>query len=137
MPDRFVAEGLVEAFPDPPAGGGRVLLAQAEAARPVLADGLRARGWDVSTVVAYRTVPVTPPPELVQAAAAADAIAFTSGSTVDGYVRAAGVGAVPSVVVAIGPVTSAAVAAHGLEVAAEADPHSLAGLVEATVAALS
>ena len=46
-------------------------------------------------------------------------------------------GAVPSVVVAIGPVTSAAVAAHGLEVAAEADPHSLAGLVEATVAALS
>ena len=61
VPDRFVAEGLVEAFPDPPAGGGRVLLAQAEAARPVLADGLRERGWDVSTVVAYRTVPVTPP----------------------------------------------------------------------------
>jgi uroporphyrinogen-III synthase len=136
-PARFVAEGLVEAFPDPPAGGGRVLLAQAEAARPALADGLRARGWAVSTVVAYRTVPVTPPPEVVRAAAAADAVVFTSGSTVDGFVRAAGAGAVPSVVVAIGPVTAAAVAAHGLEVAAEADPHSLAGLVEATVAALS
>jgi uroporphyrinogen-III synthase len=136
VPDRFVAEGLVEAFPDPPAGG-RVLLAQAEAARPVLADGLRARGWDVSSVVAYRTVPVTPPPELVQAAAAADAVAFTSGSTVDGYVRAAGLVGVPSVVVTIGPVTSAAVAAHGLEVTAEAEPHSLAGLVEATVAALT
>ena len=39
-------------------------------------------------------------------------------------------------IVAIGPVTSAAVAAHGREVSAEADPHSLAGLVEATVAAL-
>jgi len=137
VPDRFVAEGLIEAFPEPPAGGGRVLVAQAEAARPVLADGLRERGWDVSTVVAYRTVPVTPPAEVLQAAAAADAIAFTSGSTVDGYVRAGGAGALPAVVVAIGPVTSAAVAAHGLTVAAEADPHSLAGLVEATVAALS
>jgi uroporphyrinogen-III synthase len=137
VPERFVAEGLVEAFPDPPAGGGRVLLAQAEAARPVLAEGLRARGWEVSTVVAYRTVPVTPSAVLLQAAAGADAIAFTSGSTVDSYVGAAGGGAVPPVVVAIGPVTSAAVAAHGLAVAAEADPHSLAGLVEATVAALS
>ena len=38
VPERFVAEGLVEAFPDPPAGGGRVLLAQAEAARPALAQ---------------------------------------------------------------------------------------------------
>ena len=137
MPDRFVAEGLVEAFPDPPAGGGRVLLAQAEAARPVLADGLRARGWDVSTVVAYRTVPVTPPPEVVRAAAAADAIAFTSGSTVDGYVRAAGAGAAAVRRRRHRPGHAAAVAAHGLEVAAEADPHSLAGLVEATVAALS
>ena len=106
VPDRFVAEGLVEAFPDPPAGGGRVLLAQAEAARPVLADGLRARGWDGRR---RRGLPdgrrSIPPPELVRAAAAADAVAFTSGSTVDGFVRAAGAGAVPSVVVAIGPVT--------------------------------
>ena len=67
----------------------------------------------------------------------ADAIAFTSGSTVDGSRQRRRRGRVPSVVVAIGPVTAAAVAAHGLEVAAEADPHSLAGLVEATVAALS
>jgi uroporphyrinogen-III synthase len=80
---------------------------------------------------------VAPPPELLQAAADADAIAFTSGSSVDGYVRAAGVGAIPPVVVTIGPVTSAAVVGHGLAVEAEADPHSLAGLVEATVAALS
>ena len=29
VPARFVAEGLVEAFPDPPATGGRVLVAQA------------------------------------------------------------------------------------------------------------
>ena len=43
VPDRFVAEGLLEVFPAPPPDRvGRVLVAQAEAARPVLAEGLRA-----------------------------------------------------------------------------------------------
>jgi uroporphyrinogen-III synthase len=138
VPARFVAEGLVEAFPAPPLEPpGRVLVAQAEAARPVLAEGLRAKGWEVVTVVAYRTVPVDVPPDRLAAARAADAIAFTSGSTVDGYVAAAGLEAVPPVVVAIGPVTAAAAARHGLAVAAVADPHSLEGLVAAVVAALT
>jgi uroporphyrinogen-III synthase len=136
VPDRFVAEGLLDAFPAPPAGG-RVLLAQAEAARPVLSDGLRARGWEVRTVVAYRTVPVVPPAEVLRSASGADAIAFTSGSTVDAFVAAAGIGAVPAAVVTIGPVTTAAAVGHGLTVAAEADPHTLEGLVEAVVGALS
>jgi uroporphyrinogen-III synthase len=138
VPDRFVAEGLVDAFPSPPLeGGGRVLVAQAEAARPVVVDGLRAKGWEVTAVVAYRTIPVTPAADLLDAAREADAIAFTSGSTVDGYVRRAGVEGVPPVVVAIGPMTAAAAARHGLVIAAEADAHSLEGLVEAVVAALS
>ncbi len=48
---------------------------------------------------------------------------------------AGGAAALPPVVVAIGPVTAAAAARHGIA-AATADPHSLEGLVEATVAAL-
>ena len=136
VPDRFVAEGLLDVFPAPPPDRvGRVLVAQAEAARPVLADGLRARGWKVVVVVAYRTVAATPDDDVLADARLADAIAFTSGSSVDAYVRAGGVAALPPVVVAIGPVTAAAVARHGIA-AATADPHSLEGLVEATVAAL-
>ena len=105
VPERFVAEGLLEAFPAPPhQRPGRVLVAQAEAARPVLVDGLRARGWEVDAVVAYRTVPVRPADDVLAAARDADAVAFTSGSTVDGYVGAAGTGSLPPVVVAIGPV---------------------------------
>ena len=37
---RIVAEGLAEVFPDPPPGGGRVVLARAEVAREVLPDEL-------------------------------------------------------------------------------------------------
>ena len=56
-----VVEGLW-----PPAAGHAVPIAwlpQSDLARPALADGLRAAGWDVRTAVAYRTVPYpgTPP----------------------------------------------------------------------------
>ena len=89
LPRRFVAEGLLDELPP---GPGQVLVAQAEAARPVLVDGLRAKGWNVEAVVAYRTVPAAVEPALVGRAAQADAIVFTSGSTVRGYVAAAGRG---------------------------------------------
>jgi uroporphyrinogen-III synthase len=138
VPERFVAEGLLDVFPRPPAaGGGRVLVAQAEAARPVLVEGLRAAGWEVVAVVAYRTMPIVPPPDQLAAAASADAVLFTSGSTVDAFVAAAGTRAVPRTVVAIGPVTAEAARRHGLVVAAVATPHSLEGLVVATVEALA
>lgn len=133
VPARNVAEGLVDDFPR---GPGRVLLPQAARARPVLAEGLRAKGWHVDAVVAYQTVPVAPRQDLVEFARGADAIAFTSASTVDSYVAAVGAHAVPRAVVCIGPVTAEAAAAAGLSVASVADPHTLDGLVAAVVAAL-
>ncbi|MGH9152144.1 MAG: uroporphyrinogen-III C-methyltransferase, partial [Acidimicrobiales bacterium] len=99
VPARSVAEGLVEVFPDPPDGGGTVLLPRAAVAREALPDGLRARGWDVEVVEAYRTQPVTPPPSVLAEVADADAVAFASGSSVTSYVGAAGPAAVPPVVV--------------------------------------
>ena len=115
---------------------GRILLPQAAAARPVLADGLRNLGWSVNAVEAYRTVPTTPAPDLLAAAAKADAIAFTSSSTVENYLDAAGADAVPRLVVSIGPITSETARRLGLHVAAEAAEHNLDGLVSALVAAL-
>ncbi len=73
MPDRAVAESLLEAFPAPPPDGGRVLLARAEVARDVLPDGLRAAGWEVDVVVAYRNVEPDVDPDVLAAARAADA----------------------------------------------------------------
>ena len=131
VPKRFVAEGLLAVFPS---GPGRVLVPQAAGARPVLADGLRAAGWMVDTVVAYRTVPMPAPPAVIDRARAADAITFTSGSTVTGYVAAAGLSAVPPVVVCIGPVTAAVAAAAGIDVTAVAHEHTIDGLVAALAA---
>lgn len=133
VPPRFVGEALVDAFPQ---GPGRVVVAQALGARPVVADGLAAKGWTVETVVAYRTVPLDVSAPLLAAAARADAITFTSASTVASYLAAAGAGGVPRTVVCIGPITAAAAAEAGLAVAAVAREHTLDGLVAATVETL-
>ncbi|HVX18295.1 MAG TPA: uroporphyrinogen-III C-methyltransferase [Acidimicrobiales bacterium] len=141
VPDRFVAEGLLAVFPPAPAAGGRILLPRAAVARDVLPDGLRARGWDVHVVDAYRTVPGRPDPSALAAASTADAVCFTSSSTVTNYLTVAGTrGAsaqVSPVVVAIGPITAATARDAGLQVDAVAEPHTIDGLVDALVGALT
>ncbi|MFN2606352.1 MAG: uroporphyrinogen-III C-methyltransferase [Acidimicrobiales bacterium] len=134
VPRRAVAEALVEAYPSAPAGGGRVLLPQSAVARATLAEGLAAKGWEVDVVEAYRTVPAPLGPDAVARAATADAIAFTSASTVDAWVDAAGAGATPPVVGCIGPVTADAARRRGLEVATVAAEATIDGLVGALAA---
>ncbi len=135
VPDRFVAESLLEVFP-PPSGRRRVLLARAAVAREVLPEGLRAAGWEVDVVEAYGTERTRLSPESVAAAAGADAIAFTSASSVGSYLEAAGTDAVPPVVACIGPVTAAAATERGLEVHVVPEVHTMAALVEALAAHL-
>jgi uroporphyrinogen III methyltransferase/synthase len=132
VPSRFVAEGLLEVFPSPH-GRGRVLVAQADAARPVLVEGLRSIGWEVDAVEAYRTVPAEIDVAQRDEVARADAVTFASASTVEHFVAALGVGAVPSIVVSIGPVTTAAATSLGVPVSVEADPHTIDGVVAAVI----
>jgi uroporphyrinogen III methyltransferase/synthase len=108
-----------------------VLLPQAAIADDALSSGLGAKGWSVDVVEAYRTLPVVPPPEVAAAAAKADAVAFTSSSTVDNYVDAVGAGEVPPVVACIGPVTAATARRRGLDVSVVADEQSVDGLAAA------
>ncbi len=135
VPDRFVAEGLLDAFPDPPADGhGAVLIARAAEARDVLPETLRERGWHVDVVPAYRTVPGEPTTAEREAVAAADIVTFTSSSTVRNFLDASDV--VPPVVACIGPITAATAREHGLDVTIEAEVHTIDGLVDAIVAAV-
>jgi uroporphyrinogen III methyltransferase/synthase len=135
VPERFVAESLLDAFPDPePGGPNRVLLARAEVARDVLPDGLRARGYDVDVVDAYRTVPAPVDDAARRAVADADVITFTSSSTVERFLDAVGADHVPAAVACIGPVTAATARDRGLHVDVEADVHTIDGLIDALVA---
>ena len=141
VPATSVAEALADELPGPPVatGGrttGRILFPRAESVRGVLASGLRAQGWVVDEVVAYRTVAGSPEPEAVAAASRADAVAFTSSSTVERTVELLGIDNVPPVVVSIGPITSASVAAAGLAVTVEATEHTIDGLISAVVTAV-
>jgi len=138
VPGRFVAEGLLEVFPSAPLDRrAGVLLPRAAVARDVLPEGLAAAGWAVDVVEAYRTERAEVPAGALEAAAAADAICFTSSSTVTNYLERAGADHVPPVVACIGPVTAATARAAGLTVTVEAAEHTIAGLVEALVATLA
>jgi uroporphyrinogen III methyltransferase/synthase len=63
-------------------------------------------------------------------------VTFTSSSTVKNFVTAFGVDAVPRRVACIGPITAATAREHGLRVDVEAATHTVAGLVDALVAAV-
>lgn len=133
VPERFVAESMLEAFPLPHDSRRRVVLARAEVARDVLPDGLTAMGWDVDVVPVYRTVPVVPTEAQRDAVRAADAVTFTSSSTVENWVAAFGE-LVPPVVACIGPVTADTARRLGVRVDLVADVHTVPGLVDALVA---
>jgi uroporphyrinogen III methyltransferase/synthase len=133
VPERFVAEGLVEAL----AGTHvhRALVARAAEARDVLPDALRARGAEVDVVALYETLAEPLDAAVREAALAADYVTFTSSSTVRYFLEALN-GARPEKprLVSIGPVTSATLREHGLEPAVEARRHDIDGLVDALVA---
>jgi len=131
QPERSIAEGLLEVFPSAPAGGAHVVLARAEVARDVLPAGLEAAGWSVHDVAAYRTVAVPVDRAGREACAHADAVAFTSSSTVTHLVDEVGVSGLPPVVVSIGPATSATCVERGVDVTVEAQAHTIPGMIAA------
>lgn len=136
VPRTYTTEALGRAFPG---GSGRVLLPRADIAPTELERLLGAKGWKVERVDAYRSRPARSLPADARAALARgeiDAITFTSASTVEGFVRAAGTPRGPAVV-CIGPVTARRAREAGLRVAAVARPHTLEGVVEATERALA
>jgi uroporphyrinogen III methyltransferase/synthase len=127
-PASAVAESLVRSLG---AGPGRVLVPRSATGRDVLPDGLRAAGWEVDAVEAYRTVPVAVSDAVVAEIRAADVVTFTSSSTVTNLVAAVGVAALPPLVACIGPVTAATATAAGLNADIVASPHTIEGLVNA------
>ena len=130
VPERFVAEGLLEALANVPVE--RALIARAAEARDVLPQGLRERGAEVDVITLYETVaePLNEPQ--LEALGTADYVTFTSSSTVKFFFDAVGDRLRDHTrLVSIGPVTSAALRERGLEPHIEAARHDIDGLVDA------
>ena len=118
VPGLSTQEGLAAELPRP---AGRVLFAGAESARTHLAESLGA-----DYVPLYRTVAVRPD-SLPQG----DLVVLASASAAESF-KALGLD-LPAV--SIGPETTKAARAAGLDVVEEADPHTLDGLVAAVARA--
>jgi uroporphyrinogen-III synthase len=133
VPTTARAEGLLAEFPRRPQA--HVLLAQADRARAVLAEGLVSAGHTVESVVAYRTVERGPSTTEAVALLGADLVVLASGSAARSYARvldAAGRLDRPPVVVCIGPVTAEEARRVGVpvdHVADRPDPTTLTTLV--------
>jgi uroporphyrinogen III methyltransferase/synthase len=136
MPLEYVAESVVQAFAGADLKGKRVLLPRAAVARDLIPRELEARGALVDVVEAYRTVRPADASERIERALARHPhwVTFTSASTVENFIGAAGAAPLAGLRIAtIGPVTSAAAREHGLHVDVEAKEYTVGGLVAALI----
>lgn len=130
VPSTATAATLADEFPLDK--GMRVLAPLAELAGSDLVEGLRARGFDVHRVEAYRLgQPLVLDARTLEAVSHADAILFTSPSTVDRFLQQ--VSSPPPIVVSIGPATSRRLTSRGVPPTAEAIRPGLDGLIAALV----
>lgn len=138
--DSSVAEGVADAMvATGKVRGAAILWPRAAAARPVLADTLRAAGAVVTDPIAYGTEADRAQAVALAAAVGAgelDVVTFTSPSAVRSFTE--GGGSIPArvLVAAIGPVTADAVRAAGLPVHILPSDPSAANLADAIVLAI-
>jgi uroporphyrinogen III methyltransferase/synthase len=131
VPASYVAEGVVAALAGEPLQGKRVLLPRASVARDVIPEELSKLGAKVDVVPVYAT---GAPADLAERAAQVfaikpDWVTITSASTVRSLASAAPLAGVK--LASIGPITSSEARGLGLEVAVEAEPYTIDGLVKA------
>ena len=138
LPDEYRAEGLIECLKNVEIRGKAFLIPRAKVARDLLPVALKERGARVEVVEAYETLQprlapgelerlLTPPP---------DAVTFTSSSTVTNFLQLLDDQGLRGILngaalASIGPITSATIRKHGLEVTMEAAESTIQGLVQA------
>lgn len=142
VPERYQAEGILDAIKPEAIKGKRVLIPRAADAREILPRTLREWGATVDVVIAYRTalpnVDVAPLDKLL-GQRKIDVITFTSSSTVKNFVALFGgknlsdiAGA--SAIACIGPITARTVEEAGGRPVIVAKEFTTAGLTRAIIA---
>jgi uroporphyrinogen III methyltransferase / synthase len=132
VPERAVAEGLIEQLGGLQPPVRRALLARAREGREVLPEALRARGAEVDVLALYETVAEPPPAHVLGEALDSDYITFTSASTVRFFIDAAPRPPSPDTrIVSLGPITRDALRERGLQPHIEAARHDIDGVLAA------
>lgn len=136
IPERFVAEGLIDAFKKEDIENLTILWVKAAETRDVVGTGLTALGAIVDECIAYRTVPETE--DLTGArqrflTEGADLVTFTSASTVENFFALGLPWPDDCAAASIGPVTSDALRKLGHQPALEPSKHDIPGLTAAIV----
>jgi uroporphyrinogen III methyltransferase/synthase len=134
VPSEYRAESLAEALLESTAGASRLLLARASRGREVLAELLRAGGRQVEQVIVYSSRDVSEPDPEVAArldAGGIDWVAVTSSAIARSLGRLFGQSLRKTRIVSISPVTTETLRELGYDVAAEAHPYTMSGLVGA------
>ena len=141
VPERYQAEGILDAISPEEICGKRVLIPRAAEAREILPATLRKWGAVVDVVVAYRTelprLDVHPLSDLL-VERKVDVITFTSSSTVRNFVRLFGgrkLGEIArgSTIACIGPITAATVEELGGRADIVADQFTVKDMLRAIV----
>lgn len=139
VPEKFIAEGILESFAAMDLKGQKMLIPRASVARDILPENLRKKGAEVDVVAAYQTVNSGWKKEELFAwidEGAVDVITFTSSSTVNNFIEIVGAGfkLPPGVKIAcIGPVTAAAAKKAGFQIDISQEDYTMEGLVHALV----
>jgi uroporphyrinogen III methyltransferase/synthase len=142
MPEKYVAEELLEALVsmEESLEGKRFLLPRADIARSFLPKELRARGAEVTELIAYRTVRPDTPDALADAMVAykPHLVTFTSSSTARNFAEMVGPERLAQVqhhaaFAAIGPIAAQTARDHAMPIAIEPDHHDIPSFVEAIV----
>lgn len=142
IPERFVAEGLLEKLSErDDVAGARILYVTAEGSREVLRDGLTALGASINIINAYRSIQDGAGASRLRKAlesGTVSAVTFTSASAVRSYVSLIGEEtSLRAPAISIGPQTSEAISAAGIELLAEAEESTTDGLIAAVERAFS
>ncbi len=138
IPEKYVAEGLLDSFKQHSLSGKKILIIRAAVARDIIPNTLTALGADITIAEAYRNqMPTTAPAQLRTALEEGiDYAAFTSSSSVTHLRTATEAAAIPWPLanvraISIGPVTTQTLIENNWPPTVEANPHDIAGLVDA------
>jgi uroporphyrinogen III methyltransferase/synthase len=137
LPERYLAEGLLEIVTSKDIQGKKILFPRAKAARELLTEQLREHGATVDMVAVYRTQkPAENQQRLIELleARAVDLVTFTSSSTVRNFVEMVGRARIHSLlsgisVACIGEITAKDARDLGLDIDIVPDEHTVSDLV--------